>query len=137
MNRIVKIFAVVLIGILLAGCGKREYRDGMESLENGKYEEAIKSLEKAVEKKRSVGDACRGIGIAKWEIEDFEGALEAFEAGIDMGSSDYLQELKYNQIVVNEYLGNFSQAKSLMEAYLQSYPDDAKAKRENEFLQTR
>lgn len=83
MNRYVKILAVVLIGILLAGCGKRDYRDGMESLENGKYEEAIKSLEKAVEKKRSVVDAYRGIGIAKWETEDFEGALNAFEAALE------------------------------------------------------
>ncbi len=77
------------------------------------------------------------LGMCLVKQEKYEEALEAFEAGIDMGSSDYLQELKYNQIVVNEYLGNFSQAKSLMEAYLQSYPDDAKAKRENEFLQTR
>ena len=77
------------------------------------------------------------LGMCLVKQEKYEEALEAFEAGIDMGSSDYLQELKNNQIVVNEYLGNFSQAKSLMEPYLQSYPDDAKAKRENEFLQTR
>lgn len=88
MNRIVRIFAVVFIGILLAGCGKREYTDGIESLENGNYEEAVKSLEKAVEKKRSVGDAFRGIGIAKWETEDFEGALEAFESALENGAEE-------------------------------------------------
>ena len=69
--------------------------------------------------------------------EKYDEALEAFEAGLAVGGSDYLQELQYNRIVANEYLGNFSQAKSLMEEYLQTYPDDAKAKREYEFLQTR
>lgn len=77
------------------------------------------------------------LGMCLVKQEKYDEALLAFEAGIAIGSSDYLQELKYNQIVVNEYLGNFSQAKSLMEEYLQIYPDDAKAKREYEFLKTR
>ena len=77
------------------------------------------------------------LGMCLVKQEKYDEALQAFEAGINIGSSDYLQELKYNQIVANEYLGNFSQAKSLMEEYLQTYPDDAKAKREYEFLQTR
>ncbi len=48
-----------------------------------------------------------------------------------------MQELKFNLIVATEYMGNFSQAKTLMQEYLQLYPDDAKAKRENNFLSTR
>ena len=40
-------------------------------------------------------------------------------------------------IVANEYTGNFSQAKTMMQEYLQTYPDDARAKKENEFLKTR
>ena len=77
------------------------------------------------------------LGMCLVKQEKYDEALEAFEAGIAVGGSDYLQELQYNRIVANEYLGNFSQAKSLMEEYLQAYPDDAKAKREYEFLQTR
>lgn len=77
------------------------------------------------------------LGMCLVKQEKYDEALEAFEAGIACKGSEYLQELQYNQIVANEYLGNFSQAKSLMEQYLQSYPDDAKAKREYEFLQTR
>ena len=54
-----------------------------------------------------------------------------------MGSSDYLQELKFNRIVASEYTGDFSQARTMMEEYLQIYPDDARAKKEYEFLKTR
>lgn len=77
------------------------------------------------------------LGMCLMNQEKYEEALTAFEAGIDVEGASYQQELKYNRIVANEYLGNFSQAKSLMEEYLQTYPDDAKAKREYEFLQTR
>jgi TolA-binding protein len=67
----------------------------------------------------------------------YEEAVTAFQNGIDLGNSDYIQELKYNLIVANEYVGNFSSAKSMMQDYIQTYPDDAKAKREYEFLRTR
>ena len=69
--------------------------------------------------------------------EKYEEAVKAFESGIGMGASDYLQELKFNMIVANEYLGDFAQAKKLMQEYLQAYPDDARAKKENDFLKTR
>lgn len=78
-----------------------------------------------------------GLGICLMHQEKYNDALEAFENGINMGASDYLQELRYNRIVANEYLGNFAQAKTMMEEYLQLYPDDTQAKRENDFLKTR
>lgn len=77
------------------------------------------------------------LGMCLVKQERYDEALEAFEAGLLVETNDYAQELSYNRIVANEYLGNFSEAKTLMEEYLQSYPDDAKAKREYEFLQTR
>lgn len=77
------------------------------------------------------------LGMCLMSQEKYDEALKAFESGIEMESGEYAQELRYNRIVANEYLGNFSQAKSLMDEYLQLYPDDAKAKREYEFLQTR
>lgn len=64
-------------------------------------------------------------------------ALENFEAGIALGDTQYLQNLEFNYIVANEYLGNFSKAKKLMDEYMAKYPDDVNAKKEAEFLQTR
>lgn len=77
------------------------------------------------------------LGICLMNQEKYDEAVEAFESGIAMGASDYLQELKFNMIVANEYTGNFAQAKTMMAEYLQIYPDDAQAKKENEFLKTR
>ncbi len=77
------------------------------------------------------------LGVCLMQQEKYEEAVKAFESGIGMGASDYLQELKFNMIVANEYSGDFAQAKKLMQEYLQAYPDDARAKKENEFLKTR
>jgi tetratricopeptide (TPR) repeat protein len=77
------------------------------------------------------------LGICYINQEKYSEAAEAFQNGIDLGSSDYLQELKFNQIVANEYLGDFQTAKSLMQDYIQSYPDDSNAKKEYEFLVSR
>lgn len=77
------------------------------------------------------------LGMCLMKQEKYEEALAAFEAGIEIGDTPYIQELKYNRIVANEYLGNFSQAKEQMREYIALYPEDAKAGREYEFLQTR
>ncbi|MCM1182724.1 MAG: tetratricopeptide repeat protein [Roseburia sp.] len=77
------------------------------------------------------------LGICLMRQEKYTEALEAFEAGVAMGDTDYLQNLKFNLIVANEHLGNFAQAKTLMQEYVQIYPEDADAAREYEFLSTR
>ena len=88
MRCIARISVVLIVSLLLSGCADREYRNGVESLENGKYEEAVGYLEKAVEREHNVGDSYRGIGIAKWELEDFEGAVVAFEAALENGAEE-------------------------------------------------
>ena len=77
------------------------------------------------------------LGMCLMKQAKYEEALTAFEAGIEIGETPHIQELKYNRIVACEYLGDFSKAKELMQEYVQTYPDDAKARREYEFLQTR
>ena len=76
-------------------------------------------------------------GICLMRQGKYEEAVTVLESGIDMGNSDYLQELRYNLIVAKEYLGKFSEARTMMQEYLQVYPDDARAKKENDFLKTR
>ena len=77
------------------------------------------------------------LGVCLMRQQKYEEAVTALESGIAIGNSDYLQELRFNLIVANEYLGKFSEAKTMMQEYLQVYPDDAQAKKENEFLKTR
>ena len=77
------------------------------------------------------------LGLCDMRIEEYEAALTAFQSGIAMEGNQIMQTLRFNEIVACEYLGQFDQAKLKMEEYLALYPDDAKAQREYEFLQTR
>jgi tetratricopeptide (TPR) repeat protein len=77
------------------------------------------------------------LGICLMNQGKYSDAADAFQNGIDLGASDYLQELRYNQVVANEYLGEFQKAKTLIQDYINSYPDDSDAQKEYEFLQSR
>ena len=78
------------------------------------------------------------LGLCKLETEDYEAALTAINSGLSITENNsVIQELRFNQIVAYEHLGNFKKAAALMNSYLDSYPDDAAAIRENEFLKTR
>ncbi len=77
------------------------------------------------------------LGLARMEMEDYEGALSAFDSGIATGSPAYLQTLRFNRIVAYEYLLDFQKAAVLMKEYLDDYPEDLRAAREYEFLKTR
>lgn len=78
------------------------------------------------------------MGLCKLEVKEYEAALNAFESGLAIEEgNDFVQQLRFNQIVAYEYLGEFERAAALMNSYLTSYPDDAQAVREYEFLRTR
>ncbi len=77
------------------------------------------------------------LGLCKIHLNDYQGALEAFQEGIKLNDKDMMQALSYNEIVAYEYLTDFKKAASLMEAYISMYPQDEKALREYEFLKTR
>jgi tetratricopeptide (TPR) repeat protein len=80
------------------------------------------------------------MGICRVGMGEYEQALEAFKAGMALGNSDILQTLLFNEIIVYEYLGDFTHAAVLMDGmdgYLKLYPNDEEARRENYFLRTR
>ena len=77
------------------------------------------------------------LGLVKMDLEDYTGALDAFESGIESGDVEYLQSLRFNEIVAYEYLLDFKKAAVLMKEYLEKYPNDESAQREYEFLKTR
>lgn len=77
------------------------------------------------------------LGVCKTNAGAYEDALQAFQTALDLQDKTMTQTLLYNRIVVYEHMGDFGQARVLMKEYLTSYPDDEKAKREYEFLQSR
>lgn len=77
------------------------------------------------------------LALCYMQLEDFEAALSALQSGLALEDTALRQTLCFNQIVVYEKQGNFKQAKELMSKYVQDYPDDEAAVRENEFLRSR
>lgn len=86
MKRRIQSMVLILVLIcLMAGCGNRSYKQGMEELEKGNNKEAAELLEKYVEKNKESADAYRGLGMAYWEQENYEKALDAFVNAVDAG----------------------------------------------------
>lgn len=77
------------------------------------------------------------LGLCEMAKGDYQKALEAFQAGMQLEENDILQTLSFNEIVAYEYLGEYERAYALLGNYLNNYPDDKQAKREYDFLSTR
>lgn len=77
------------------------------------------------------------LGLCEMAKKDYQKALEAFQAGMQIENNGMMQTLSFNEIVAYEYLGEFKKAAVLLDSYLKNYPDDENAKREQQFLATR
>lgn len=77
------------------------------------------------------------LGVCEMKKQEYEKALSYFEKGLDMKDSATLQSLSFNQAVAYEFLQEYDKARDLLQAYLNTYPDDEAAKREMEFLKSR
>lgn len=77
------------------------------------------------------------LGLCEMAKGEYQRALEAFQAGMQLNDSSMQQNLSFNEIIAYEYLGDFKQAHILMNNYCKNYPDDERAKREATFLSTR
>ena len=77
------------------------------------------------------------LGICEMQKEQYAKALDAFQKGLEAGDKSVQQSLQFNEIVAYEHMGEYKKAAVVMQAYLQTYPDDEIAKREYDFLATR
>ena len=77
------------------------------------------------------------LGLCEISRGDYQKALEAFQAGMQLENNEILQKLSFNEIVAYEYLGEYEKAAVLLNNYLNNYPDDTQARREYDFLRTR
>ena len=169
-----KCAAVPLAALMLTGCGSNLLEDGTSLLEEGNYEDAAAAFQEAVDEDSQDAEGWRGLGLARWEQKDYEGALEAFQSVLDNGgdktgelynlmgccamqldnpkealnyfrlgmeaddvSDEMMQEMRFNEIAAYEQSGDMESAKSKLEDYTADYPDDEKAAKEAEFLETR
>lgn len=77
------------------------------------------------------------LGLCRMQMGEYELALMAFQAAMNIEGNEMMQSLKFNEIVAYEYMEDYKTAAALMNDYLKSYPDDAVAQRECQFLKTR
>lgn len=77
-----KIISLVFVFLLLTGCSGN-MKDGVALLEEGRYEEAIKSFEIDIKKEKRLEEAYRGVGIAYFELGEYEEAAEALKLALE------------------------------------------------------
>ncbi len=77
------------------------------------------------------------LGLCQLKLGLYEEALESFTSGLSCNDTSLRQNLRFNQIVAYEMLGDFDTAKSLIVQYVSDYPNDEEAQREYVFLQSR
>lgn len=103
----------------------------------GDYNYASSVYNSYLSKDASNAEIYNQLGLCELAKQDYRAALEAFQAGLALADSRMKQTLSFNEVVAYEYLGEYSQASLLLNAYLETYPDDEKAQRERDFLSTR
>lgn len=82
-------------------------------------------------------EAYNGLALCDIQEKDYDSALQNIRRGIECGDEEAMRDLLYNEIVVYEYQLDFVTAKSKMKEFLEKYPGDEDAVRENIFLQSR
>lgn len=113
---------------------------GIALWESKDYEGAKKAFEQALkEGAKQTGTLYNFLGSCELRAGDADKAREYFEKGLeDENNSDELvQEMRFNQIAACEKTGDIETAKSLIKEYVADYPEDEKAAKEAEFLETR
>ena len=103
----------------------------------GDYNYAVSVYESFIAADQSHPEIYNRLGLCRMEMGSYQEALNAFQQGMMLQDNSMYQSLAYNEIVAYEYLGQFRKAAVLMENYLQKYPTDEEAIRENTFLSTR
>lgn len=103
----------------------------------GRDEEAGEYFEAYAEENPSDTKVLYELGKIAFEDGSYHQALAYFEQGMSCEGIINKRELWSGKIAALEYIGDFDVAQQEMKEYLESYPEDAKAKREYTFLKTR
>lgn len=86
------------------------------------------------------GDSAKGYnGLAQCDIAEgnYESALSEISMGLSIASTEEMQDLLVNQIVIYERQLDFETAGKLAEDYLEKFPQDEEIRRELTFLKSR
>ncbi len=85
----------------------------------------------------SAAKGYNGLAMCNMAEKNYEAALENISAGIVTATTEELQNLLFNEVVIYEEQLDFQTALSKAEEYLRIYPDDKVMQKELTFLKTR
>ena len=106
-----------------------------EALGDISYAQSL--LESMCSSQNASGRLFNELAYIKMNQKDYTGALEVINAGLTANDGEGKKGLMFNHIVALENTGDFAAAKDAMAEYLELYPDDETALRENTFLESR
>ncbi len=78
-----------------------------------------------------------GLALCAILEEDYSTALTYIQSGLEISDSSVREELLYNEIVVYEKMHDFSTALTKIEAFLEQFPTNESAVREEKFIRSR
>lgn len=112
---------------------------GIANYELGKYKEAKEALLKALEEGEKPTAVIHGmLGDCEMNLGEEKSALNYYRLALEeKPSKEQKSEILLNEIAAYEKLEEWKNAKAKLKAYVKEYPDNEKAKRELEFLETR
>lgn len=110
---------------------------GLTGERQGDYGYAINVYTTYLESEGLHAEVLNRRGICYMEQRDYTAAIADFEEGLSLQDAEAHRALARNEITAYEYLGDFATAREKMAAYMERYPDDEEAARENAFLSTR
>lgn len=113
---------------------------GIAYWELEEYEKARDAFKEAIDQgAERTGTIFNFIGMCNMKLEEWQEAINYFNLGLSVegNSKQLVQEMEFNEISVYERMGDWENAKAKIKDYIVKYPDDEKAAKEAEFLETR
>ena len=119
------------------GASEAAYYLAMNYEKQEKYTEADNLYISCMNKNPKDANVYNQYGAFLINMNNYATALTYIEKGLNYADKDSERALLFNEAICYEYMGNYSKALELFEAYVSKYPEDKTAKREYEFLKTR
>ncbi|MDO4490215.1 MAG: tetratricopeptide repeat protein [Lachnospiraceae bacterium] len=106
-------------------------------LENGEIQAARSMYQSYLNEALRPALAYNGLALCDLADKKYDEALVNIRKGLEEEDTEVRESLLLNEIAAYEYKLDFSQAKAKMQAFLEEYPENKEALRENLFLKSR
>ncbi|QFJ53739.1 tetratricopeptide repeat protein [Pseudobutyrivibrio xylanivorans] len=105
--------------------------------DNSDYVSAQALLEEYAASEEVTSEALGTLGDIELTYGNYENALNYYEAGLSLDSIDNMSQLMKGKVAALEKLNRYSEAKEVLAQYIEKYPNDEEAQKEQIFLQSR